>query len=68
MPTYEVVGHDRKLPVYQSADNLVQAKEMADVLFRTGDYDLVLIRLYYINRWGIERCRVLHRLTKRREG
>ena len=67
MPAYEVVAHDRQTPVYQSAENLADAKKMRDSLFASGNYDLVLIRRFFIDRYGRERCHVLHRLTRRRK-
>lgn len=65
MAFYEIVGHDRKMPCYGSAETLADAKKLRDQFFATGKYCLVLIRQYRKNRWGHESYRVLHSLSKR---
>lgn len=66
MPCYEVVGHDRKSPVCESAENLADAKRVQANLAATGKFEFVLIRRYFVNRFGHNRCQVLHRSTWRK--
>ena len=62
---YEVIGHNRQVPCYARAETLPKAKELRDQMFATGDYYVVLIRQYFINQYGRDAFRVLHKLSLR---
>ena len=62
---YEVIGHNRQVPCYARAETLHEAKQLRDQMFASGDYCLVLVRQYFINQYGRDAWRVLHKLSVR---
>ncbi len=66
MAFYEVVACQRgtgQKPTYAASDNIADAKELRDLMFRRDEFTFVFIRQYVA---GGERYRILHTQSRRK--